>query len=101
MIEIGIFILAGFIFYKYARQHNLMALLWAFFPITAYYTGLLGLLYAIKLFAPELRNERDLVMMIALFIGALFIGLAYLIMTRVAKSKAKKQSVIRSNLLDD
>lgn len=101
MIEIGIIIGGGFAFFKYAKDHNLLAWFWAIVPAFTYYGGMLVLGLIIGLFFPELLGDRALLTVIALFFGALLIGLAYFIMTRVAKNKAREQSVIENDLLDN
>jgi len=100
MIEIGIFILSGFIFFKYAKEHSLVAWLWAFVPVAAYYTGMLVFAFLVKAFAPQLMNERSLLTAIALFFEAIFIGLAYLLMMKVAKNKAKELNESKETILD-
>jgi uncharacterized membrane-anchored protein YhcB (DUF1043 family) len=56
--------------------------------------------FLVKAFAPQLISERSLITAIALFFEAIFIGLAYLIMIRVAKNKIKSQGKTQEELLD-
>jgi uncharacterized membrane protein (DUF485 family) len=101
MLEIGIIIGGGIAFYKYAKEHNLLAWLWAIMPLVAYFTGAFVTGIIIALFAPEILNDQILLTVIALFAGALFVGIAYFIMTRVAANNASKITAGQSELLDD
>ncbi len=101
MLEIGIIVGGGFAFYKYAKEHNLLAWLWAIIPALAYFAGAFVAGIIIALVAPEILNEQILLTVIALFSGALFVGIAYFIMTKVASNKQQNQDSFQSDLLDD
>ena len=100
MIEIGIIIGGGFAFFKYAKENGLLPWLWAIIPALSYYGGAFITGIIIALLAPELLNDMLILTVIALFAGALFVGLAYFIMTRVAASKKSKMSLGQSDILD-
>lgn len=100
MTEIGIFIVCGFFFFKYAKNHSLVSWLWAFVPVAAYYTGMLVFAFLVRSFAPQLISDRSLITSLALFFEAIFIGLAYLLMMKVAKNKAKDLATSEQNILD-
>ncbi len=101
MIEIGIVIGGAFAFYKYAKEHGLVAWIWAIVPIIAYLTGAFVTGLVLALTAPEILNDQILLTVIALFSGALFVGIAYFIMTRIAANKANSDNTVQSEVLDD
>ena len=100
MIEIGIIIGGGIAFFKYAKENGLLPWIWAIVPALAYYGGAFITGIIIAFVAPELLNDMVILTVIALFAGAVFVGISYFIMTRVAAAKKSKISTGQSDILD-
>lgn len=98
MLEILLLIFIARYFNRYAKDHQLSAVLWTIMPIVSYILGALigGVIVAVL--APDVLENTVMLSVIGLPAGTLGIFVCYLIMRSQAKSKADVSS---ADVLDD
>lgn len=100
MIEIGLIIGGGFGFHKFAKENGLNPWVWAFVPLVAYLLGAIVAGLVVFMVAPSVIEDVIIINAVALLSGALFIGLAYLLMKKSASNKLESLASDSSDILD-
>ncbi len=100
MIEIGLIIGGGVGFHRFAKENGLNPWVWAFVPLVSYFLGAFVAGIVLFIVAPSVLEDTLVLGAIGLLSGALFIGLAYLLMKKTAQNKLASVESESSDILD-
>jgi uncharacterized membrane protein YeaQ/YmgE (transglycosylase-associated protein family) len=93
-----VLLVIGILFYNYAKRNNINKAVWVIVGLLSYFVPQLIVGVIIGLVAPQMVNDKGMLTIIGIAVGAIGAIIAYQIMVNYAKKE--KIKVVDDSLLD-